>query len=124
MTFSGCRLQLRICRQIKAPSVGTGEVSHTHLKYSILRNVRPRALVRPERLIGVYNLYSSLIKSRDRAVGIETGCGIYDRQAGVRIPIFSRIFPFQCRPVRLLNRQASYPMGTVGSSIGVKAAEA
>jgi hypothetical protein len=61
--------------------------------------------------------------SRDSAVGIETGYGLDDRGVGVRVPVGSRIFAL----LHLVQTGSEvqptfYPMGTGGSSPGVKAA--
>jgi hypothetical protein len=48
-----------------------------------------------------------------------TGYGMDDRRVGVRVPVGSRIFTSQYGPDRLWST-TSYPMGTGGSSPGVK----
>jgi hypothetical protein len=45
-------------------------------------------------------LHQVLDKSRDSAVGIATAYGLADREAGVRVPVRSRISPLPRRPDR------------------------
>jgi hypothetical protein len=58
----------------------------------------------------------------DSVLGIATGYGLYDRGVGVRVPVESRISSSPCRPDRLGDHPASYPIGTGGSFTGGKAA--
>jgi hypothetical protein len=44
---------------------------------------------------------SGLLRSRDNVIDIATGYGLDDRGAGVRVPVWSRIFSSPCRPDRL-----------------------
>jgi hypothetical protein len=74
-------------------------------------------------LIFNYRFFSST--SRDSAVGIATGYGLYDSGVGVRVSVEATIFTSPCRLDRLLGvHPASYPMGTGGSFLGGKAAGA
>jgi hypothetical protein len=68
------------------------------------------------RQIGRIHFYQ---RSRDSVVGIATSYGLDDQGVGVRVPVGSRIFSSSDRP-----DQTSYPMGTVGSFPGGKAAGA
>jgi hypothetical protein len=53
-------------------------------------------------LIGPNILLNSLIsRSRDSAVGIETGYGLDDQGVGFRVPVGARIFTSPCPPDRL-----------------------
>jgi hypothetical protein len=55
------------------------------------------------------NIHYPPIVSRDSAVGIATGCGLEDREDGVRIPVGSRIFSSPRRPDRLWGTGGSFP---------------
>jgi hypothetical protein len=59
-------------------------------------------------------------ESRDSVVGIATDYGLDDRGVGVRVPIGSRIFSLHVVQTGSGAHPASYPMGTRGSSPGVK----
>jgi hypothetical protein len=58
--------------------------------------------------------------SRDSAVGIATGCGLDDREVGVRIPVGSRFSLLHVVETGSEVHPTSYPMGTGGSFPGVK----
>jgi hypothetical protein len=63
-------------------------------------------------------------QSRDSAVGIVTGYRLDDRRLGVRISVGSRISLFHVVQTGSGVHPTSYPMGTVGSFSGGKAAGA
>jgi hypothetical protein len=66
------------------------------------------------------NSYLSNNRSRNSAVGIATGYGLDDREAGVRVPVRSRIFTSPYLPDRLWRPPNFYTMGTGGTFPGVK----
>jgi hypothetical protein len=63
------------------------------------------------------------LKSRDSIVGIATGYELDDQEVGVRVPVGTRIFIF-LHVVQTGSgvHPTTYPMGTVGSFPGGKAA--
>jgi hypothetical protein len=64
------------------------------------------------------NIY---VGNRDSAVGIAAGCGLDDREVGVRVPVGSRIFsPLHAVQTSSGAHPAAYPVGTGALSPGVK----
>jgi hypothetical protein len=63
-----------------------------------------------------------MFESPDRAVGVATGCGLDDREIGVRVPVESRIFISPCQPDRLWGPPNLLPNVTVDFFHGGKAA--
>jgi hypothetical protein len=67
-------------------------------------------------------VFQNYTKSRDSSVGIATGYGLDDREAGVRVPVRSRIFTSPCRPDRLCGSPNLLSNGYRGLFPGGKAA--
>jgi hypothetical protein len=62
------------------------------------------------------------VRSRGSVDGIAASYWLDDRGVGVRVPVGSRNFYSPRRPDRLWVHPTSYPVGTVGSFLGGKAA--
>jgi hypothetical protein len=69
-------------------------------------------------------LYLLIARNRDSSVGTDTGYGLGDREAGVRVPIGSRIFSSPRRPYRFRGPPSLLFNGYRGFFPGSKAAGA
>jgi hypothetical protein len=74
-------------------------------------------------MVPAFTEHILIYRSRDSAVGITTCYRLGDRGVGVRVPVGSRIFSTSSR-LALGSYPASYPVGTVVTFPGVKAAGA
>jgi hypothetical protein len=73
----------------------------------------------------LFNLNTSLLKSRDSSVSIALGYGLDDRDSRVRFPAGAGNFSLHHRVQNGSDAHpASYPMGNRGSFPGGRAAEA
>jgi hypothetical protein len=61
-------------------------------------------------------------RSQDSSVGIATGYGLYDRGAGVRVPVGEKFSFLHVVQTGSGVHPTSYPTGTGGSFLGGKAA--
>jgi hypothetical protein len=98
-------------------------ISHVDHVAPSARNVGTN-FTNKRRLLGRYSFLADsghgvLMASDGSAVGIETGYGLGDREVGVRVPVGSRILTSIVQTGSGAH-PASYPMGTGGSSSGVK----
>jgi hypothetical protein len=60
------------------------------------------------------------MKSRDSSVGLTTEYGLDDRMIGVRLPAGAGNFSLRHHVQKGSGAHPAYPMGTRGSSLGVK----
>jgi hypothetical protein len=67
-------------------------------------------------------MHCDTVKSRDSSVGIATGYGLDDHGVGVRVPVNQEFSLLHVVQTGSGAHPASYPMSTVGSFPGGKAA--